>query len=172
MKATVIKIILLSYFNLFVLCVFGQEKKISADSIEISKSKLSISDFAHIRPFGTFEQHSNFTIKYTINQELFLELGGNFDTYMLADVFKSSIIGRKYVSRKLNLFSGIEMEMQREVLNSNSLVSPQFRSKNGVGYDINNNFQLQIEHDLNFNKTNVGIYSFPELLSLKGKIKF
>jgi len=172
MKPKIIKIILLSYLNLFVVCVFGQEKKISGDSIEILKSKLTISDFAHIRPFGTFEQHSSFIIKYNINSKLSLELGGNFDTYMLADVFKGSIIGRKYVSKKLNLFSGIEMEMQKEVLNSNSLMKPQFRSKNGMSFDVNNNFQLQIEHDLNFNRSNVGIYSFPELLSLKGKIKF
>ena len=171
MKPKFIKIVLISYLILFGVHFYGQEKEIEKDSTKIPKTKLTISDFSY-NTFGSWEQHSSFQIKYNIDPSLSLELHGNYDTYILADVFKVPLIAKKYVSKRLHLFSGIEMETQRGVLKSKLWAKPQLKSKNGMGYDLNKNFQLQVEHDLFFNKSKTGIYSFPELFSLKGKLKF
>ena len=41
-----------------------------------------------------------------------------------------------------------------------------------MGYDVKQNFFLQVEHDLHFNKSIIGTYGTPSLFSLKGKYKF
>lgn len=172
MKNKYIKIIFQAWFILSSIHIYGQVQDINKDSTQISKSKLTISDFAHIRTFGTSEQHSNFTMKYNINPKFSFELQGSYDTYILADVFKVSFLPKKYFSKRLYLFSGVEIESERDKLSLNLSPPPQLKLKNGIGYDLNTNFQLQFEQELHFNKSKVGIYSNPRLFSLKGKVNF
>lgn len=166
-----VRILFLCWFILFGTYNYAQERDINTDSTRVSKSKLTISDFAQAQPFWSFEQHSNFVIKYGINSRFSLELQGYYDTHIFADVFRIPIIAKVYLTKRMYLFSGIEIESEKDKFNL-GLPPVQLKLKNGMGYDVNTNFQLQFVHDLHFNKSNVGIYGNPELFTFSGKIKF
>jgi len=166
-----VRTILLFCFVLHAIHTNAQQQDVDKDSTQTAKPKLTISDFAQARAPWSFEQHSNFTFKYGINSRFSLELQGHYDTQILADIFRVPIIAQGYVTKRLYLFTGVEMEMERDKFNLN-LPVPQLKLINGMGYDVNSNFQLEFKHDLHFNKSNVGIYGNPELFLLKGKMRF
>ena len=171
MEIRLLKSTLLAGLILIGTNAFTQEQDIAKDSTRVFKPTVTLTDFAH-KTFGNWEQHSDFTIKYSLDPQLSLELQGFFDTYIFEDVFKAPFIGRKYISKKLNVFSGVEVEARRLLFKNNSWTPPLLKTKNGIGYDINTNFQLQLEHDMQFNNARPGAYSFPKLLSFRGKLKF
>ncbi|GAA4271171.1 hypothetical protein U6A24_04685 [Aquimarina gracilis] len=162
-------------FNVFVLlsCIglYGQEQNDVEEGSTSADSKLTITDFAYPRTWLSSEQHASFTMNYKIKPGLFFELQGDYDTYLLADVFRMPFVTKLYISDKLYLLSGIELEMERDKMQID-LPPPQLKFKNGWGYDIRSNFSLEVEYDLHFNKSIYGAYGTPSLLSVHGKFRF
>lgn len=146
--------------------MYGQEIDILTPT-----SKLTIDDFAVPKVWWSSEQHANFIFSYEMSSSFFLELQGFYDSFLLADVFKMPITSKLYVLDKFYLFSGVEIESERDKMQLN-LPPPQLKFKNGFGYDVQRNIMLQFEHDLHFNKSIIGAYGTPSLFSLSGKYKF
>jgi hypothetical protein len=151
---------------LFGIVMYGQE----TGTLPLT-TKLTINDFAAPRVWWSSEQHSSFEIGYKISPSLFFEWRGNYDSYRLADVFKTPLLAKFYITNRFYMFSGIELEMERDKMQID-LPPPQLKYKNGFGYDVQRNFMLQFEHDLHFNKSIIGAYGTPSLFSLSGKYKF
>ena len=170
-KHIILRIIILLFFLFLGVQVNPQEQKTKEKGQSILESKLTISDFSYPRVWWSTEQHSNFTFSYKVQSFFLVELKGRLDSYLIADVIKIPITTKWYATDKFYLFSGIELESERDKLQLN-LPSPQLKYKNGFGYDVKNNFILQFEHNLHFNKSVIGAYGTPSLFSLKGKYKF
>lgn len=162
--------------NLFIVLFFimkiqAQEERVDTNGIVMSKSKLVIEDFAYPLNLVNREQHSNFKFSYQVKPKFFVEIQGFYDTYLVSDIFKMSITAKFYSTEKLYLFSGVEIESESDKMLLN-LPPAQLKIKNGMGYDVKQNFFLQVEHDLHFNKSNIGAYGTPSLFYLSGKYKF
>ncbi|WP_117885320.1 hypothetical protein [Aureibaculum luteum] len=166
-----IRTVILCLVFLSVIRINAQQEGVSGNNISIPESKFTLHDFAYPIDLFNKEQHSNFVFRYKIKLKFIIELKGFYDTYLLADVFKTPITTKLYVTNKLYLFSGIELESESDKLQLN-LQPPQLKFKNGMGYDIEKNLFIQFDHDLHFNKSAVGAYGTPSLFSLSGKYKF
>jgi hypothetical protein len=166
-----IRTIVLCLILLSEIRINAQEERVDRNNITTPKPQLTLHDFAYPIDLFSKEQHSNFVFRYKIKSKFSLELHGFYDTYLFANVFKTPIITKLYVTNKLYLFSGIELESESDKLQLN-LPPPQLKFKNGMGYDVEKNFFIQFDHDLHFNKSAIGAYGTPSLFSLSGKYKF
>ncbi len=164
-------ITIVGFWLLFSIVINSQEQKEMETQFPVAFSGLTISDFAYPIVWWSSEQHANFKFSHRVNKNIFLEWQGEYDTYLIADVFKTPLLTKIYITDRLYLYTGIELEMERDKLQID-LPPPQFKFKNGWGYDIKSNFSLEVEHDLHFNKSVYGAYGTPSLLSLHGKFKF
>ncbi|CAZ94600.1 hypothetical protein [Zobellia galactanivorans] len=117
------------------------------------------------------EMHSEFLIGYEFDEKFMVELQNYYDTYRTFDVQKVSVRLKNYVSDRLYFVNGAAMERELDKHGANA-PRPRYIMTNGVGYDINKNVMMEVNHDLNFNKSNIGTYGMPSLLSIKSKIKF
>ena len=129
-----------------------------------------IEDFAY-PTFLNGEVHANFLVGYQMDPKFLAQLQGFYDTYILKDVFQVPLTAKWYVSDGLYLYSGVQMEMEREKYGRET-TKPRFQVVNGVGYEVDANFTLEAKHDLQFNKGNLGTYGSPNMFSLSGKYKF
>ncbi|MEM6813033.1 MAG: hypothetical protein AAF600_01410 [Bacteroidota bacterium] len=163
-------IVLVFFLSWFAPINAQEEEPVNSNGLPL-KSRLTINDFAYPLAPNSSEQHSNFIVSYEGSQNFFLELQGFYDSYLLADVFRIPIRAKLYVSDKFYLFSGVEVESERDKLQID-LPPPQLKYKNGFGYDVKNSLMLEFEHDLHFNKSVHGVYGTPSLFSLKGKYRF
>jgi len=164
-------LILRAFIFLMSIPLNAQEEEPVADGLLLQESKLTVNDFAYpLIPYSS-EQHSNFAVSYKVSSDFLIQLQGFYDSYLLADVFKLPITAKLYVFDRFYLFSGVEIESERDKMQIN-LPPPQLKYKNGFGYDVQNNFILEFEHDLHFNKSIHGAYGTPSLFSLKGKYRF
>ncbi len=116
-------------------------------------------------------QHSQFTIDYKVNSNLFLQVRGDLKIYGLVEVFKVPILSKRYISDKSYLFSGAEVELTRDFLGAAQFDS-QFKLINGFGYDVNQHFTIEAKQDFNFSEGNLGPFANPNMFSVKGKFKF
>lgn len=133
--------------------------------VEETAPKWSYDAFSYT-DFGTQEQHSYFSILYELNPKLHAELQGFYDTYRTADVFDLSVRMKWYPAKKVYLFSGLGMQMQRDKGFGGLPIMP-LRMLNGVGYKPNSNMIIEAGHDLNFSQN-----ATPSLITLKGKYRF
>ncbi len=117
------------------------------------------------------EMHSQFTIGYKLDDDFLIELQNYYDTYRSFDVQRVELKVKNYLSDKLYLVNGVAMERELDKHGANA-AKPRYIMTNGVGYDINKNVMMEVNHDLNFNSSNIGSYGMPSLLSVKSKIKF
>lgn len=150
--------------------VYGQDRGLEHAIRNTPGSNLTTEGFSY-PTFFDGETHSNFTATYEMDTNFLIELQGYYDTYLLANVFRVPVRAKWYVSDRLYLFSGLEMEVE---LDKYGLKPPPPRLKliNGMGYDVDKNFSIQATHDLQFNTSNFGNYATPNLFSLSGKYKF
>ncbi|WP_282081235.1 hypothetical protein [Aquimarina algiphila] len=163
--------VILMFFFLVVFWMYAQDQEVKVSSKSIVESKLTINDFAYPEVWWSTEQHSNFKFSYKVKSKFLFELQGDYDSYLLADVFKTSLITKLYLTDELYLFSGIELESERDKLQLN-LPPPQLKYKNGFGYDVKSNFFIEVIHDLHFDNSIYGVYGAPSFFSVKGKYKF
>ncbi|WP_109300932.1 hypothetical protein [Aquimarina sp. AU474] len=119
-------------------------------------------------------QHAVFTINYRVSSNLFFETRGDLKVYGLVEVFKTSLLAKRYVSDKFYFLSGGEVELTRDFSGRGvQQFSPQLKLLNGFGYDINSHFTIEALHDLNFSEnSNLGPFANPNMFSVKGKFKF
>lgn len=117
------------------------------------------------------ETHSNFSMGFEFDPTFNAELQGFYDTYRLANVFDLSIRGKKFITEKLYIFSGIGAEFE---LDKYGLKAPQTRFKimNGMGYDFNEQLFLEAKQEVFLNQSNYGNYATPNLFLLSSKYKF
>ncbi len=117
------------------------------------------------------ETHSNFTMGFEFDPNFKTELQGFYDTYRLANVFDISFRGKKYLTDKFYVFSGMGAEFE---IDKYGRQPPPTRIKimNGMGYDFNEKMSLEAKHELYLNTSNFGNYGTPNLFLLSSKYKF
>ncbi len=135
-----------------------------------TKSRWEYDGFSYA-DFGTGEEHSYFSLMYKMNPSLYSELQGFYDSYLTADIVDFSYRIRWYPTKKLYLFSGIGVQIQRLKVGSGLPVVP-VRMINGVGYEATNSISVEAVHNLNFNKNAAGQNASSSLFTLKGKYRF
>lgn len=140
--------------------------------------EITVTSFAYATTAFVSEQHSNFVKNKPIGKGLSVQFAGQYDTYLTSNIFKTNMSFKKYFGQKVYLFSGYELEMEQ--IKSNPSSDPfefinTFRGKytNSVGYDNEQrNLNIELKHDLNFSKNNLGSFGTPSMLTLKGVYKF
>ncbi|GAA4278713.1 hypothetical protein JJQ60_05485 [Aquimarina mytili] len=144
------------------------------ENIAPKEPRLTTSGVSYMEPTNP-EKHSKFVINYRVSSNLFLEVRGQYDVYPIVNVFKSALIAKRYISNNTYLFSGGEIEWTR-VVYKDLLPIPniptQYRSINGIGYDVNSYFTMEVQKDFYINATNLSPFSNPDAFSIKGTLKF
>ncbi|MGB6151001.1 MAG: hypothetical protein WBG48_03330 [Pricia sp.] len=150
--------------------IYGQDTISFIDVPEKSPNKISTSGFSYPM-FINGEIHSEFAVAYPINEKLEAELQGFYDTYILANVTRFVLRGKYYVTKKLYSFAGMAAELEQSKRDG-SLLPPRFFLQSGMGYDVNEKINLELKHEVQFNKADPGIYGIPSSFSARGKYKF
>ncbi len=140
--------------------------------------EIDINSFGYAKTAFISEQHSSFVMNKPLGKGLSIQFAGAYDTYLTSNIFKSNVTFKQYFGRKVYLFAGYELEMEQ--MKSNPSIGTlefiqTFRGKftNGIGYDnLKKNVNIELKHDLNFSKNNLGSFGTPNMLSLKGTYKF
>lgn len=150
--------------------ISGQDLGAEFDTASPFSDRLYTEGFAY--PFVLEgETHSNFTVGLEFDPKFLAELQGFYDTYRLANVFDVSFRGKKYITDKFYIFSGMGAEFESDKYGRQS---PPIRLKimNGMGYDFNQKFFLEAKRELHLNQSNYGNYATPNLFLLSSKYKF
>ncbi len=165
-------------FNLrFVLFLFfihmvliGQEliEKPPVDSLAISKWS---SDGFSYADLGTQEQHSYFSVLFELDPKFYAELQGFYNSHRISDVLDLSTRVKWYPVKKVYLFSGVGIQVDRTKGFGGLPIMPT-RMFKGVGYEPNKSIKIEAVYDLNFNTTNAEFNATPSLFTLKGKYRF
>lgn len=122
------------------------------------------------------EKHSAFMVRYGISRATQLELEGFYDTYLMTNRFRTSLVGKVYLDDKLYLFSGLDAEIDIDKY-SMKPKAPRLGVVSGVGYDINGDFMLEAKSNFQLNNSNIGLYGesiipMPSVFTLGSKFKF
>ena len=141
-----------------------------------SKPEESLEAFSYPLFLGN-EQHSNITIKYGLNESLLVELQGFYDTYLLENRVRSSLIFRKYLTKRLHVLFGGEVEIRLQNATFPLKNAQRFSLISGFGYDVDDNFLLEVKRNSQMGKSTIGAFGeslipAPQLFTLGGKIKF
>ena len=98
--------IIFSSIGVFVGCFgFAQEQVSSHDSIP----RPTLESYGY-SGFTNSEEHSQFIAKYRLGHKFLAQLEGAYDTYIISDRFRVSLLGKFNVTEKLYLFSGADIE--------------------------------------------------------------
>ncbi len=139
-----------------------EEPKVKVEGVSYTTADPSISGI-----------HSNFTINYEINSNLFIVIQGYYDTYPGVDIFEVPIMGKKYISNRIFISSGASATFISSGENW-AQSDTQFRMIHGVGYDVLPNFFMEVRQNFDFgtSTSKSSQYLNPNAFSLKGKFKF
>lgn len=137
---------------------------------EETDSRLSVSGFSY-PTFLNDETHSEFTVRYPLDESFEAELQGFYDTFILADVTRFALRGKYYPGGKFYFFSGMATEFERDK-SSGKTMPPRLMMLNGIGQDFSNGLILEVKHELLINTYLPGHYAIPNLISVHGKYKF
>ncbi|MBQ4819473.1 hypothetical protein [Aquimarina sp. MMG016] len=162
-----ITLLLISIFLLNTTTGYSQKKG--------KESKLTVDSFSFSDPSDN-NQHKYFTLSYGISKNLFAEIHGYYDNvYITIDVFRVPIRAKKYLSDKFYFFSGFEAEYHIKK-DTSEIFATLYKFINGVGYEVNSNFSMEVKQDYNLNTiTDPQFINFtggPNLFKLKAKYKF
>jgi hypothetical protein len=157
--------------------VYGLNAQVEEVNSSTLKPRLFFDDFTYPL-FLDSEVHSSFLLNYRLTDNLQVELQGFYDTYILTNRFRSSLVLKQYLTNKLYLFGGIDLEM--EYVKQSSTIPkrpPRLGFINGLGYDINSDFSLEAKSNIGMNQSSMGVYGetfipMPQVYTLGGKIKF
>ncbi|MFS4493991.1 hypothetical protein [Maribacter sp. 2308TA10-17] len=166
---------LLVIFLLFAAIMMGQDPPEPSPTVD--EPKLTIDDFAYPR-FMDKEEHASFMIRYQLTDNLQIELQSFYDTYLLSNRFRNSLALKRYLSKKLYLFAGVEVEI--DFVKESKLLPkrpPRVGIISGMGYDVNRNFTIEAKSNIGLNQTSMGAFgepfiAMPQVYTLGGKIKF
>ena len=123
---------------------------------------------------SSHEFNANFEVNYRVNSNLFFQIRGYRNKYIAQDVFGGSFFAKQYVTKRFYLYSGVSAEFMGGVFpnaSSTSVKLSQFNMANGMGYDLNKNFTIEVENLINL-KQNFGGFSNQNDFSVRGKFKF
>ncbi|SHI44898.1 hypothetical protein SAMN04488508_101678 [Aquimarina spongiae] len=117
--------------------------------------------------------NANFEVNYRVNSNLFFQIRGYRDKNASQDLFGGSFFAKKYVTKRFYMYSGLSAEFMGGVFpdESISVKLSQFNMANGMGYDLNKNFTIEVENLINV-KQNFGGFSNQNDFSVRGKFKF
>lgn len=122
------------------------------------------------------EEHSSFMVRYGFSKSVQVELQGFYDTYLMTNRVRKNIVGKLYLNDKLYLISGLEMESE---VSKYGRKPDQFRLGfvTGAGYDISENFMLEVKSNFQLNNSNMGVYGesitkMPAVYTVGSKFKF
>ena len=123
--------------------------------------------------FFSREFHGNFEVNYRVNSNLFFQIRGYRNKYIAQDVFGGSFFAKQYVTKRFYLYSGVSAEFTGGFApeGATSIILSQFNMANGMGYDLNKNFTIEVENLINL-KQNFGGFSNQNDFSVRGKFKF
>lgn len=126
---------------------------------------------------GTGEKHSYFSVLYQLNPKLEAELRVFYDTYQISNRVRAEFLLKKYVTDKLYIFSGLEIEAETKVMPGRSILPPRLGAIGGVGYDVNDNFLLEAKGNFQLNNSPLGVFGerlvkMPEVYTVGGKVRF
>lgn len=146
--------------------LFSQEGEIFTKP----KPKLVTSGATYALPDDP-EPLKSFTVSYQISEHLFAEINGYHISSPTIDIFKIPITMKTYVTRKLYVRAGIELQYLNDKLSS-KFVSNQLDFITGLGYDVNSNFSLEIQNNYNVSTSGFNPIIQEDSFSLKGKVRF
>ncbi|MFS4467686.1 hypothetical protein [Maribacter sp. 2210JD10-5] len=146
---------------------------VSSDSV---KTGLSITGFSY-PIFLNGEEHSSFAVEYRFNSKLAAELQGFYDTYLHANRIRGNVRLKYYLTKKLFVFGGPEVEGDQNKYIGLQVQPPRIGLIMGVGYEVDKNFMLEAGSNLQINNSPMGAYgepliNMPSVWTLGGKVKF
>ncbi|MFK7812197.1 MAG: hypothetical protein AB8B59_06860 [Maribacter sp.] len=126
---------------------------------------------------GTGKEHSYFHITYQLNPKLFAELQVFYDSYTFSNRLRAELQLKRYLTQKLFVFSGLQIEAETMVMPGNRILPPRIGAKAGVGYDVNDNFLLEVKSNFQLNKSLIGVFGerqirMPAVYTVSSKYKF
>lgn len=151
---------------------FAQEQAPSHDSIP----KSTLESFGY-SGFMNSEEHSQFIAKYRLDYKFLAQLEGFYDTYVISDRFRVSLLGKLNITEKLYLLSGADIETVTNTSQGFEKLPPRIGIINGMGYDVNDNFMLEFRSSIQINKSKMGSFGehfipTPQVYTLGSKFKF
>ncbi|SNR77622.1 hypothetical protein SAMN04488009_3732 [Maribacter sedimenticola] len=175
MKTSSFKILVSTYLFISVSTMFGQTTEDPVSTNALPLSKLSISGNAYpVTAIG--DVHKSFLVGYGISNGLQMELHGFYDTYLQTERFRTNLLGKVYLTEKLYLLSGLEVEVATE---SQELMEAPYRLGfvAGTGYDISDNFMVEMKSNVQLNKDAIGAFGeklieMPAVHTIGGKWRF
>lgn len=133
---------------------FSQENEVSTLDSNFLFNKVSLRDFGY---YGNTiqEQHSNFRLDWSLNQKNSLLIIGNYDTNATGDLFKSQLLFKRNLSPNLYLFSGVEMNTERNLLGNNINSNSSYQIINGIGYQSKQKLFIELFNEIRVGNTNL-----------------
>ena len=170
------KILVHSFLFLFVIVSKGQTiEEPPATNLPSSLTGLSIT--GHAYPASAIgDVHKSFMVQYGVSKSLQLELQGFYDTYILSERFRSSVLAKVYLNERLYLLGGLEAEIATE--NAGVGQTPyRIGFVTGIGYDVDPNLMIELKANVQFNNPSIGAFGekhvvTPAALTIGSKWKF
>ncbi len=165
-------------FSIIFLCtsaIKGQTVEKSSTTSPSSLIGLSISGHAY-PTFFNGENHQSFMVQYGVSKVTQIELQGFYDTYLLSERFRTNMVGKVYLTNKLYLFLG--MEVEAETGNYGNVPTPyRLGFVAGTGYDFNENFMIEVKSNVQLNNSRIGVFGeslieMPAVYTIGSKFKF
>ena len=152
---------MIKYIFIFIIFLFHNE--IKSQDIEKKpdlQSKVSLNQITYSTLNFNKEQHSSFILNYDFNNNLKLEFENHYDTYTLDNRFRSSFRIKHYITNKLYVFGGAEIEFSLTPNTTSTLQDNRSRqSVNfGLGYDIKDNLSFEIKNNTSLHKKSIGAF--------------
>ncbi|SFR91384.1 hypothetical protein [Maribacter stanieri] len=170
------KVFMSSFLFLFVIVSKGQVKENPPVS-NLPSSLIGLSITGHAYPDSALgDVHKSFMVRYGVSKSLQLELQGFYDTYILSERFRSSVLAKVYLNERLYLFGGIEAEIATE--NAGVGQTPyRIGFVTGLGYDVDPNLMIELKANIQMNNPSMGAFGekhvvMPAALTLGSKWKF
>ncbi len=169
-----LKVPLIVFFFSGLVGLYGQEPKPDPLGL-VKQNNLTIEGFSYPL-FLDSEEHASFLINYDLFEEMDVLLEGFHDTYVNSNRFRTALLGRYYLTERIYLLSGLELEREAKK-DGGTPLSPRLGILSGAGYEVQENFFLEARANIQFNDSKLGslgepVIPTPALYSLGGKFKF
>jgi len=170
------KVLVHSFLFLFVIVSKGQEvEEPPVTNLPSSLTGLSIT--GHAYPASAIgDVHKSFMVQYGVSKSFQLELQGFYDTYILSERFRSSVLAKVYMNKRLYLLGGLETGIATE--NAGVAQTPyRLGFIAGAGYDVSENLMIELKSNVQLNKSNIGALgetqvTMPSVYTIGSKWKF
>lgn len=100
------KVLVHSFLFLFVIVSKGQEVE-EPPITNLPSSLTGLSIIGHAYPASAIgDVHKSFMVQYGVSKSFQLELQSFYDTYILSERFRSSVLAKVYMNKRLYLLGG------------------------------------------------------------------